>query len=169
MIVAVDVYYFETGAKVVGVLFDSFLATTPSAILEKMLPLQEEYEPGAFYKRELPCLLQLLHALNLEEIEVVVVDGYVYLDEDKKSGLGYYLYQALGEKIPVVGVAKSYFFASTNLVKEVYRGESKKPLYVSAVGLSLDVAQSAIQQMYGDFRMPYLLKLMDTETKKIEK
>ncbi|MGG5600497.1 hypothetical protein [Myroides sp. DF42-4-2] len=82
--------------------------------------------------------------------------------------LGSYLFQALGEKTPVIGIAKSYFFTASNLVKEGYRGTSKKPLYVTAVGIDLDEAHQAIQQMYGEYRIPYLLKLVDSETKKAE-
>lgn len=167
MILAIDVYYYETGAKVVGVLFESFDSKTPFDIIEKHLPVQKGYEPGAFYKRELPCILELLELLDMETLEIIIVDGYVYLDEDKKGGLGYYLFKALEERIPVIGVAKSYFFASDDTVKEVYRGESKKPLYVTAVGLPLTQAEENVQQMYGEYRMPHLLKLMDTETKKI--
>ncbi|UVD78983.1 endonuclease V [Myroides albus] len=166
MILAVDMYYYEAGAKVVGVLFESFDSKAPIDIIKKLLPPQKEYEPGAFYKRELPCILELVNTLNREYIELIIVDGYVYLDDHKKKGLGSYVFEALDTKIPVIGVAKSYFFTSAQLVAQVYRGESKKPLYVSAVGIELNKAKEYIQQMHGEYRMPYLLKLMDTETKK---
>lgn len=167
MILAIDVYYHEIGAKVVGVLFESFDSETPYDIIEKHLPVQKDYEPGAFYKRELPCILELLNQVNKEGLDTIIIDGYVYLDENKRGGLGYYLFNALDEQIPVIGVAKSYFFISDDIVKEVYRGESKKPLYVTAVGLPLTQAKENIKKMYGKYRMPYLLKLMDTETKNI--
>ncbi|WP_368668698.1 hypothetical protein [Myroides sp. NP-2] len=96
MILAVDVYYYEAGAKVVGVLFESFDSKAPIDIIEKLLPPQKEYEPGAFYKRELPCILELVNMLNREYIELIIVDGYVYLDDHKKKGLGSYVFEALG-------------------------------------------------------------------------
>ena len=45
---------------------------------------------------------------------------------------------------------------------EVLRGESKKPLYITAKGIDLHKAAEFIQKMHGDFRIPTLLKLVDS-------
>ncbi|WP_220497637.1 hypothetical protein [Myroides sp. NP-2] len=86
MIAAVDVYYCDTRAKVVAVLFESFQSETPTAIIEKMMSPQRAYEAGAFDKRELPCVLAVLDTIKQEDIEVILIDGYVYIDEAKTDG-----------------------------------------------------------------------------------
>ena len=47
--------------------------------IDKVAP----YEPGAFYKRELPCLMRLLDEVD-RALEAVVVDGYVTLGPDQR-------------------------------------------------------------------------------------
>ena len=119
----------------------------------------EPYESGSFFKRELPCLLKALE--NLDDIEVVVVDGYVWLEEESHYGLGMYLYDALDKKIPIIGVAKNKF-NNTPEVCELFRGESTKPLYISSVGIELKEAKNAVAKMYGAYRFPFLLKRVDS-------
>lgn len=118
----------------------------------------EPYEAGSFYKRELPCLLEALK--GLDDIECVVVDGYVWLGEPTHAGLGMYLYNALDKKIPIIGVAKN-FFTNTPKECELLRGESKKPLYITAVGMELEEAKEAVLAMHGKYRFPTLLKEVD--------
>ncbi len=79
--------------------------------------------------------------------------------------MGYYVFEYFDKKIPVIGVAKSYFFDNEKLVCSVLRGYSQKPLYVTAIGLELATATQFIIEMDGEFRMPTLLKLLDTQTK----
>jgi len=69
--------------------------------VEDILP----YVPGEFYQRELPCLLEALK--DLDDIECIVVDGYVWLDVESHKGLGLHLYEALEKKVPLIGVAKA--------------------------------------------------------------
>jgi deoxyribonuclease V len=45
---------------------------------------------------------------------------------------------------------------------EVRRGDSQKPLYVTAAGVSAEDAASRISEMHGPFRIPTLLKQVDT-------
>lgn len=167
MKLAIDVFYYEQQAKVVGILFNEMTDTVVKEIITKIIPCTEEYEPGSFYKRELPCVLSILEEVDLNTLDLIIVDGYVYLDSDKKKGLGGYLYDTLEIKVPVMGVAKSYFFRDSALVSEVLRGESTKPLYVSAIGIDLDVATDFVLRMDGKYRMPTLLQIMDTETKRV--
>ena len=119
----------------------------------------QPYQSGQFYKRELPCLLALLEKIEMP-LSYIIVDGFVHLDANKKAGLGKYLYHALEEKIAVIGVAKNTYKNATNNI-EIYRGQSKKPLYITAEGLQLEVAKEYIHAMAGDFRIPTLLKRVD--------
>jgi deoxyinosine 3'endonuclease (endonuclease V) len=64
------------------------------------------YEPGQFYRRELPLLLAAIHEVETS-IDCVVVDGYVWLRPDSARGLGAHLYEALVGRVPVIGVAKT--------------------------------------------------------------
>ncbi|MGL4584563.1 MAG: endonuclease V [Flavobacterium sp.] len=167
MKLAIDVFYYEQQAKIVGVLFEEATDAIPKEIVIKVIPCTAEYEPGSFYKRELPCILSLLEKIDLSTLDCIIVDGYVYLDSDKKKGLGGHLYDSLEGKLPIMGIAKSYFFRDSALVSEVLRGESIKPLYVSAIGIDLDVATDFVLRMDGKYRMPTLLQIMDTETKRV--
>ena len=165
MILAVDVHYQKAAAKAVGVLFENWNDSEPAQIISSALDNISEYEPGSFYKRELPCILELLKLVDLNKIKTVVIDGYVYLDDDKKPGLGHYLYKSLNEKIPVIGVAKTSFAGNKKYVKEIYRGQSKTPLFVTAAGIDLQETADNISKMHGGFRIPTLLKLLDINTK----
>ena len=75
-------------------------------------------------------------------------------------GLGAYLYEALNKEIKIIGVAKSEFrdiLSDTYL----YRGESKKPLYITSAGVDLEVAKGFVSIMHGKYRFPTLLKEVD--------
>ena len=117
------------------------------------------YESGSFFKRELPCLLEALK--NCDNIEAVVVDGYVWLEEESHYGLGMYLYDALDKKVPIVGVAKNRF-NNTPTACELLRGESAKPLYITSVGMTLEEAKVSVSTMHGAYRFPSLLKRVDS-------
>jgi len=119
----------------------------------------EPYETGYFYKRELPCLLEALK--DLDDIECVVVDGYVWLEKPTHYGLGMYLYDALNCSVPIIGVAKT-FFTNTPKECELLRGKSAKPLFITSVGIELNVAKSYIAKMHGKYRFPTLLKEVDS-------
>ncbi|MBL0743492.1 endonuclease V [Chryseolinea lacunae] len=165
MKLAIDVYYHNTTAKAVGVLFDDWQAATPTQIISTDVDDVADYEPGNFYKRELPCILKLLEQIDLTTLDVIVVDGYVHLNDDGKAGLGAHLFEALGGKIPVVGVAKTSFHNNTRNVVPVLRS-SKNPLFVTAIGTALPAAAASVQNMHGPFRMPTLLKVLDQETRR---
>jgi deoxyribonuclease V len=114
------------------------------------------YRPGAFFERELPCIRAVL-AKNHWPLAAIVVDGYVWLGE--QPGLGAHLFAALEEKVPVIGVAKNPFREAAAI--EVVRGDSKKPLYVSAAGMAKEEAAACIRRMHGPHRLPTLLKEVD--------
>jgi deoxyribonuclease V len=62
---------------------------------------------------------------------------------------------------PVIGVAKRGFYNNAGYVREVRRGESENPLYVSAIGMDLELAAECIQNMHGEYRIPTMLKEVD--------
>lgn len=165
MILAVDVHYKSNYAKTIVLLFEKWQSETFSEIVEIKTENVAEYVPGEFYKRELPCILEALQQINKDKIDLIIIDGYIYVDNIKSYGLGGYLYDALNKKIPIVGVAKTSFQNNKETVAEVYRGESKNPLFVSTIGYDLEKASQAIKSMHGEFRLPFLLKLMDQKTK----
>lgn len=165
MKLAFDVQYFEDYAKSVAICFKEWSDEKPDRIIEKKIDDVADYVPGEFYKRELPCILSILNDLNVSDIELIIVDGYVHLDDDGKPGLGAHLYEALDQKLPIIGVAKSSFQKNKNNMLELLRGESRKPLYITAAGMTKQEARDKIQSMHGNFRMPTLLQILDTATK----
>lgn len=164
MLLALDVHYKENITKAVGVLFN-WEDTEPTEIITAFINDVAEYVPGEFYKRELPCLLNVIDKIDLNQIEAIIIDGYVYIDNEKNYGLGGILWETLNKQIPIIGVAKTSFIKNKETVIEVSRGESIKPLFVSAIGFDLNIAALKIKQMHGSYRIPHILKQLDTETK----
>ena len=165
MILALDTHYRNEKAKTICIGFNDWMDEIPMKNFYEELDVEAEYQPGAFYKRELPCIISILQKTDLEKTEAIIIDGYVILDDAGKPGLGGHLYEFLKRKIPVIGVAKTNFANNTLHKREVYRGESVRPLYVTTQGMDLDVACGYIKNMHGGFRIPTLLKKLDTLTK----
>ena len=165
MIIAIDVYYQDKKAIVAGVLFHFWDApkTADEVVIEMEIDRVGEYEPGQFYKRELPCILALLETLETLP-EIIVIDGYVYLGSEENPGLGQRLYDALEGRSIVIGVAKTRF-QDTPATTEVYRGQSQNPLYVTAIGVGTSEAKRFIMDMQGESRIPTLLKRVDQLTR----
>lgn len=161
MIVALDVCYRDDGsALAASVSFASWSDGVPMETRLVELGTVAEYEPGDFAKRELPCLMAALEGMELGGFDAVVVDAYVDLDEAGRPGLGRKLFEALGRRVPVVGVAKTRFEG----IPEQWgleRGASKNPLYVSAAGMSMRQARSNVRAMHGPHRMPTMLRAVD--------
>ncbi len=166
MILAFDTWYDNAGkAKTVCLAFEHWHDAQPFAIHTAFMEHVADYTPGEFYKRELPCILDLLATLPYKDIEAIIVDGFVFLDDEQKLGLGGHLYEALERKIPVIGVAKTNFASIDQLKKPVLRGESLKPLYVTAIGIDIETSAQHVKGMAGDYRLPALLKQLDQLTK----
>ena len=159
MIACVDVDYRDTCAVAACVVLQSWLAG--EAVAEYLHRIDEvaQYVPGEFYKRELPCVLAALDQV-VQRVHLVVVDGYVVLDEQGRLGLGGHLHAALGGEVAVVGVAKSPFRGNSAAI-EVVRGDSKRPLYVTALGVEPQTAAEDLRRMHGRFRLPTMLKRVD--------
>jgi deoxyribonuclease V len=165
MIAAFDAWYDQQKARTACVLFHDWTDEQPAQVISDVIDAPADYEPGAFYKRELPCILHLLDQLALTETDLIIIDGYVVLNDQGALGLGGRLYELLDPKIPVIGVAKTHFAGNDLLTRPVFRGQSEKPLYVSAVGIDLDVASSCVEKMAGPYRVPTLLKFLDQVSK----
>ncbi|WP_080779009.1 endonuclease V [Chryseobacterium phocaeense] len=161
MIYAFDTYYYEDYANTVCVAFQDWKSEQESEIFTEKTEVSSEYESGAFYKRELPCIISLLRKIELKEGDIIIVDGYVTLDNDGKIGLGGYLYKALGEKYAIVGIAKNEFASPDFQRRSVLRGESKTPLFLTAKGVDVDEILPEVEQMHGAYRIPALLKKLD--------
>ncbi|WP_298426328.1 endonuclease V [uncultured Kordia sp.] len=164
MIIATDIHYKETYAKAVCVAFqweDAIPKKVYTATIDDVAP----YVPGEFYKRELPCILKVLEQVDLETTEAIIVDGHVFVHDNKKYGLGAYLWEALDKKVPIIGVAKKSFINTKNVSTPVLRGSSEKPLFVSCIGIDKENVLEKINLLHGEHRMPTILKLLDAVTK----
>lgn len=165
MILAFDTYYFDNQAKTVCLAFETWNSNEPNAIYAETLECIADYVPGQFYKRELPCILSLLKQINTADVEAIVVDGYVYLDDEQTLGLGGHLYNALQQTLTIIGVAKSNFATLYKLKLPILRGNSANPLFITSIGINLQTAGQNIATMAGPYRIPTLLKTLDAETK----
>lgn len=162
-LLAVDVFYSGETAAVAGLTFARWEDANPIRILQSTLKTPSEYLPGEFYRRELPCLLTLIESFQLLP-EIIVIDGFVYLDGREQPGLGKRLFDALDGRAAVIGVAKSPFHGISQEC-EVYRGQSNRPLYVTSAGIALAAAKTHIASMHGTHRMPTLLKRIDAASR----
>jgi deoxyribonuclease V len=154
-----DVHYVGDGATAASIVAAEWSDPAPLEEHIATVPSVKPYRPGAFFERELPCLVQVL-ALVTVPLQVVVVDGYVDLDETGAPGLGARLHTALGGRVAVVGVAKTSFRGAT-FATSVLRGNSRTPLYVTARGIATTEAARLVQGMHGSHRIPTLLARVD--------
>lgn len=164
MVLAIDVHYREDIAKAVGVLFE-WTDTVSTQIFTEYIDEIEEYIPGQFYKRELPCILKIIGKIDLSLVEVIIIDGHVFIDNNQSYGLGGYLWKALNKTKPIVGIAKKAFYNTEQVTYPIYRGNSKIPLYISSIGIDTILMQTLVKNMYGEYRIPSILKQLDVETK----
>lgn len=128
MLFATDVHYRSDHAKAIGLTFSDWSTDQTQQWFETIITEVAPYQPGSFYQRELPCLLQLLEQLDIHTLNAIIIDGYVQLDNSGRPGLGLHLYEALDRAVPIIGVAKSAFRNNTLHVRPVRRGAGSKPL-----------------------------------------
>ena len=155
--VAVDVQYLEDAkarAAMVASRDRRFSTITSSRTV--IVPAGASYRPGEFYLRELPPLRAVIPAPG--ELALIMVDGYVDLDPDGRPGLGAHVHAEFG--VPVIGVAKTAFRTATHAAR-VFRGQSSRPLYVTAAGMTVAEAAQLVSDMAGQFRVPDALKRVD--------
>ena len=158
MIACVDVDYRDVGAVAACACIERWSDDT--SVLESAIEISdvEPYEAGQFYRRELPCILAVLKKLP-DSPQAVIIDGYVWLGK-QKPGLGAHLYEALGNQVMVIGVAKTHFVGAEPVAR-VTRGRSRTPLYITAAGIDLADAASNVKAMHGPYRIPTMLKRVD--------
>lgn len=155
---AADVYYPASGganAALVVAEEPTFatIAGEYTHTLEEVAP----YQPGAFYRRELPALRAVLAAAG--PIDLLIVDGYVHLDPDGRPGLGAHAHTEFG--VPVIGVAKTAFRGASHALA-VHRGGAIRPLYVTAAGIPAEEAADLVRRMAGPYRLPDALRRVDS-------
>lgn len=159
MIYALDVDYRDDGSALAAAVgFSAWTDPAPAEERAVMVPSVAPYEPGAFYRRELPCLLAALARVS-GPLEGVVVDAHVWLRGEGDPGLGARLWEALERAVPVVGVAKQAF--AGGIASAVHRGGSARPLWVTAAGMDVEDACARVSSMHGAHRIPTLLKRVD--------
>lgn len=155
---AVDVHYLDDGGARAALVVAMDAAFT--TLVEERTALVDqvaEYQPGRFYERELPALERVLS--STARLDLLIVDGYVDLDPDGRPGLGAHVAGA-GHAPIVLGIAKTRFRTATHAA-EVLRGQSTRPLYVTASGMALDTAADLVREMAGDARLPDALRRVD--------
>ena len=87
MFAAADVHYPPSGcARAAVVLASNPAFSTLVCETTEFVKDVAPYRPGEFHRRELPPLRAAL--AKVDGIDLLVIDGYVTLDPDGKSGLG---------------------------------------------------------------------------------
>ncbi|MDP2006098.1 MAG: endonuclease V [Rubrivivax sp.] len=144
------------GAQAAAVAFDDWDAAEPLRSWTARLPDIGKAARDEADLRDLPCLLQLLHA-NALQPELIVIDGCVHLDAQETPALGQHLFHALGSRVPVIGVSRSAL-PGLPAQFEVAREAETRPLWVTCVGIDLGAAKARLRAMHGKRRVPTLLK-----------
>jgi len=162
MMIAFDAQYDDASqrAQVAGVVFENWTDSRPLSEHVWQTTDVAPYQPGQFYRRELPLLLELLRQVQNEQaesIDLAVIDGFVDLGDH--PGLGRHFWEAVGQAFPIVGVAKSPFRNAP--AEQVLRGVSKRPLYITTVGVDARQTAQQVQAMHGPHRIPTLLQQVD--------
>jgi len=156
--VAADVHYLASGgARAAAVVAADAAFARLLTDRTALLPAVRPYRPGEFYLRELPPLHAVLD--NLNQMALLIIDGYADLDPAGRPGLGAHAHTDFG--VPVIGVAKTAFRTATHAVP-VLRGTSARPLYVTAAGITRQDAADLVRHMTGDYRLPDALRRADT-------
>ncbi len=156
---ALDVHYDSDGSTAACVVFEKWTDSIPTDIIRTIGDRPSPYRPGRFFERELPCLMAVIERAG-RRFDTIVIDGYVHLKAEVGKGLGVCLFESLSYAPAVIGVAKTPLEVADRFVP-ICRGKSRRPLFVSAMGCSMDYAAQSILGMHGPYRIPTLLKLAD--------
>ena len=158
-VVDVDYTIGGIGAKAACVVAERWGDGVPSETHVVDIAKVQPYAPGRFFERELPCILAVLPRVHAS-IAAVVIDGYVHLDASGTPGLGAHLHAHEHGRFAVIGVAKTPF-GDGSFAAPLLRGTSKRPLFVTAIGIDLDDAVRLVASMHGPHRIPTLLGWVD--------
>ena len=175
MIVAFDTYYYNGFSHTVGGVFENWTDKEVKYFVTSKRECRDaEYIPGQLYKRELPCIMQCLNMLDLDEIDTIIVDSFVWLTtngSDLIPGLGMRLANKLYSEydrndITIVGIAKTSYHFTIPTSVEIKRGESKSPLYITCSNVDATKKYaSLVEKMYGANRLPDIIKAVDSKTR----
>jgi deoxyribonuclease V len=160
-----DASYREGKAAAACVLFCDWRDERSAGDVAACIGNANPYIPGWFFLRELPALLAILKKVTTP-LDVLVIDGYVWLDACHSPGLGAHLYESRGRGTPVIGVAKSRYRGAPAL--EIIRGKGRRPLYISAAGMEVEEAAERIRVMHGPYRIPTLLRRADELSRRMQ-
>jgi deoxyribonuclease V len=166
MIACFDVYYANNEAWAAAIVFEDW---ADSGVVERYtLKINDvgDYQPGRFYERELAPIVQLIKSIE-HPISHYVIDAYCHLTDTQAPGMGVYLYETLPSHAIVIGVAKNRFRDTQHAV-EVSRGGSKRPLFVTSIGMDYSSAGKLIASMAGEHRIPTMLKYVDRLSRECE-
>jgi deoxyribonuclease V len=157
MYAAVDVHYPPAGgARAALVLAPDAAFATIASEKTVLIDRVAKYQPGEFYRRELPPIRAVLE--DVDDLDLLIIDGYVTLDPDGRPGLGAHAHAEFG--VPVIGVAKTRFAPAVHAIP-VVRGSAARPLYVTAAGIQPVDAAEVVRAMTGKFRLPDALRRAD--------
>lgn len=159
MIAFTDVHYRERDATAACVVVRDWHQDWADAEWTCDVAPIAPYQPGRFFLRELPCLLEVLR--RAPPLNVIVIDGYVFLDDAGSPGLGAHLYDALAREVPVIGLAKTRFKGSS-MARELPRPGTTRPLFLTCVGVTQEQALEHVSRLHGAHRWPTLLKRVDS-------
>lgn len=171
---AIDIYYEEDSAHVVGIMFESLEHdSVPSEIYECFSAVESGYISGQFYKRELPPIIDLLeNYIGLSrisaEVEMIILDGF-YMLSNNNEGLGKHLESYLdskGIKVEIMGIAKSGVSSFSQFAQSCIRGKhgTTSPLWVNGSVRGKNYSK-LVKKMSGEYRLPDILKYLDNLTK----
>ena len=155
----VDVHYEPDRAICAGIVARRWSDPSPCEEQVVTLPEARPYKSGAFFERELPCLVAVLSRLRTA-FATIVIDGYVVLDGQGTPGLGAHLHAHYAAAFAVVGVAKT-FYRGCDVAVPVRRGLSQRPLFVTAAGVETARAAQLVHGMHGAHRVPTLIAHVD--------
>lgn len=177
MIVAFDTYYYNGFSYTVGGVFKSWGDKEVSYYATSIRTcIDAEYKPGELYKRELPAIMQCLATLNIDTIDTIIVDGFVWLSEDGKTlikGLGARLQDAIYNKYntkkTIVGIAKNRYHVKIPECVDLERGlVTAKPIFITCSESCLtEHYASQVKVMHGDYRIPSIIKAVDSKTREL--
>lgn len=161
---AVDVHYLgAAGARAALVTASDARFAGLAGTATILVPDTAQYRPGEFYLRELPPIRAVCR--HAGPFALIVVDGYVDLDPEGRPGLGAHVHGEFGA--PVIGVAKTAYRTAIHAAR-IRRGQSARPLYITAAGLTIADAASLVENMAGAFRIPDALCTADRLARGLE-
>lgn len=180
MILITDVFYNENenAAHIGAITIEDWTSTTIAKQWEiDKKGIDCEYIPGQFYKREMPCLIELWNTISDEDkknIDTIIVDGF-YDIWDGRPGLGHHFHDWLidnGYDVEVVGIAKNPCRETNEFTLPVYRTEASKTskwrnaLWVNGSNMEHNY-QEKVLKMDGKYRIPTMIKHVDKLSRKI--